>query len=98
MPQQEKFASQYVEGNLEATAAQLAAARGELVIGPETVIPMLFSELDEGYWSALAARFRLPGRAALLGIPMGDPEHGYTNSAIGLASTTTRDAGRLLPI
>ena len=89
VPQQEKFASQYVEGNLESTAAQLAAARGELVIGPETVIPVLFSELDETYWTALAARFRAPGRAALLGIPMGDPEHGYTNSAIGLASTTT---------
>src|SRR6185369_5004432 len=33
--------------------------------------------------------FRVPGRAAILGIPMGDPEHGYTNSALGLSAATT---------
>jgi len=89
VPQQEKFAPQYLEGGLAATAAQIAAARGELVVGPETVIPILFSDLEEPYWTALVARFRVPGRAAILGIPMGDPEHGYTNSALGLSAATT---------
>ncbi len=89
MPQQEKFAPQYLEGGLEATAAQIAAARGELVVGPETVIPLLLNDLDEAYWTALTARFRVPGRAAILGIPMGDPQHGYTNSALGLSAATT---------
>ncbi len=89
VPQQEKFAPQYREGGLAATAVQLAAARGELVVGPETVIPVLLSELDDSYWTALVARFRVPGRAAILGIPMGDPAHGYTNSALGLSVATT---------
>jgi apolipoprotein N-acyltransferase len=89
VPQQEKFAAPYVEEGLAATAAQLAAARGELVVAPETVVPLLFSQLDEAYWQALVKRFRVPGRAALFGMPMGDPEHGYTNSALGLAATTT---------
>jgi apolipoprotein N-acyltransferase len=93
VPQQEKFAPQYLEGGLAATAAQIAAARGELVVGPETVIPILFSELDEPYWTALAARFRVPGRAAILGIPMGDAVVGYTNSALGLSATTTSMPG-----
>ena len=93
VPQQEKFAPQYLEGGLEATAAQIAAARGELVVGPETVIPILFSDLDEPYWTALVARFRLPGRAAILGIPMGDPGQGYTNSALGLSAATTAMPG-----
>ncbi|MEO5846037.1 MAG: apolipoprotein N-acyltransferase [Caldimonas sp.] len=89
VPQQEKFAAQYRAGGLAATAAQIAAARGELVVGPETVIPMLLGDLDDRYWTALVARFRVPGRAALLGIPMGDPQHGYTNSALGLSARTT---------
>ena len=89
MPQQEKFAPQYLEGGLAATAAQIAAARGELVVGPETVIPILFSDLEEPYWTALVARFRVPGRAAILGIPMGDPAEGYTNPALGLSAATT---------
>jgi apolipoprotein N-acyltransferase len=93
VPQQEKFAPQYLEGSLEATAAQIAAARGELVVGPETVIPVLLNDVDDAYWTALAARFRVPGRAAILGIPMGDPEHGYTNSALGLSIAATAMPG-----
>jgi apolipoprotein N-acyltransferase len=93
VPQQEKFAPQYLAGGLEATAAQIAAARGELVVGPETVIPVLLKDLDDAYWTGLAARFRVPGRAAIVGIPMGDPEHGYTNSALGLSIASTAMPG-----
>ena len=50
---------------------------------------MLLNDLDDAYWTALAARFRVPGRAAILGIPMGDPLHGYTNSALGLSVAAT---------
>jgi apolipoprotein N-acyltransferase len=89
VPQQEKFEPRFMEEGLAATAAQLAAARGELVVGPETVIPVLFDQLDPDYWQALVKRFAVPGRAALLGVPMGDPEHGYTNSALGLSAATT---------
>ena len=56
------------------------------MVGPETVIPVLVSELDDRYWQALLDRFRAPGRAAILGVPMGDPEHGYTNSALGISA------------
>jgi apolipoprotein N-acyltransferase len=92
VPQQEKFAARFVPEALADTAAQLAAARGELVVGPETVIPVLPAELDDDYWRALLARFDKPGRAAIIGIPMGDEEVGYTNSALGLS-----EAARLLP-
>ena len=86
VPQQEKFERSHLEEGLAATAAQIEAARGELVVGPETVIPVLFSELDAAWWQQLLERFRAPGRAALLGIPIGDPEHGYTNSAVGISA------------
>jgi apolipoprotein N-acyltransferase len=36
----------------------------------------------EGYWAALQARYARPGQAALLGMPLGDLDTGYTNSAV----------------
>jgi apolipoprotein N-acyltransferase len=85
VPQEEKFDPDHLASGLAATAAQIQAARGELVVGPETVIPVLFSEIDETWWRGLLERFRAPGRAALLGVPIGDPAQGYTNSAIGIS-------------
>jgi len=86
VPQEEKFDVDHLASGLAATAAQIEAARGELVVGPETVIPVLFSELDDKWWQGLLERFRVPGRAAILGIPLGDAERGYTNSAIGISA------------
>jgi apolipoprotein N-acyltransferase len=86
VPQQEKFEPAYLAEGLAATAQQIQAARGELVVGPETVIPVLPHELDDVWWQGLLERFRAPGRAAILGIPMGDPAHGYTNSALGISA------------
>ncbi|HZW75504.1 MAG TPA: apolipoprotein N-acyltransferase, partial [Caldimonas sp.] len=65
---------------------QIQSARGELVVGPETVIPVMPDDLDEAWWHGLLERFRVPGRAAILGIPLGDAVHGYTNSAIGISA------------
>ncbi len=89
VPQQEKFEQGLIPEALAGTKAQLEAARGELVVGPETVIPVLPQQLDKAYWQALLDRFRAPGRAALVGIPMGDDEAGYTNSAIGLSQAAS---------
>ena len=89
VPQQEKFEQGLIPEALAGTAAQLAAARGQLVVGPETVIPVLPQQLDKAYWDELLARFRAPGRAALVGIPMGDDEAGYTNSAIGISQASS---------
>jgi apolipoprotein N-acyltransferase len=86
VPQQEKFETRFVPEALADTAAQLAAARGALVVGPETVIPLLPDELDADYWRALLDRFEAPGHAAILGIPMGNDRDGYTNSALGLSA------------
>ena len=86
VPQQEKFESRFVPEALAETVAQIDAARGDLVVGPETVIPVLPAELDEDFWRSLLARFREPDRAAIIGIPMGNAELGYTNSALGLSA------------
>ncbi len=93
VPQDEKFAARFVAGALAGTQAQLEQARGDLVVGPETVIPMLPSQLDPSFWQGLLERFRQPGRAAIIGIPMGSEVEGYTNSALGLSAASAAEPG-----
>ena len=86
--QDEKFAMALMPKALAWTRAQLLAAKADLVVAPETVIPVLPGQLDPGFWDELLMHFRQPGRAALLGLPLGDEVRGYTNSAAGLSAAT----------
>ena len=88
VPQEEKFATRYVPDALAATVQRLRAARGDLVVAPETVIPVLPAQVDPTVWNALIGHFKEPGRAALFGAPMGDDATGYTNSALGVSPET----------
>ena len=63
---------------------QLQQAKTDLVLAPETAIPLLPQQLPEGYAAALSRRFSDGEQAALIGIPLGDLEQGYTNSVLGL--------------
>ena len=68
---------------------QLLAATTSLVVTPETAVPLLPSQLPVGYLDTLVNRFVKPApgaaqTAALIGIPLGNSQQGYTNSAIAL--------------
>ena len=91
--QDEKFAEDHLPEALRWTREQLDAARGDLVIGPETVIPLLPGQLDPAYWQALLAHFRQSRQAALVGLPLGDETQGYTNSAAGISAASARLPG-----
>ncbi len=65
-------------------AQQLKASKSALVIAPETAIAVLPQQLPAGYWEALQQRFAVGEQAALTGMPLGNYEHGYTNSVLGL--------------
>ena len=86
--QDEKFALAQMPRALAWTRGHLLAARGELVVAPETVIPLLPNQLDPGYWGAIAEHFQQGPQAALFGLPLGDPAAGYTNSAAGISAAT----------
>ena len=86
--QDEKFSIAHMPQALAWTSAQLLAAPSDLVVGPETVVPLLPEQLDPAYWQPLLAHFRAPGRAALIGIPLGNENVGYTNSVIGVSAAT----------
>jgi apolipoprotein N-acyltransferase len=75
--------------------SQLLAANTALVVTPETAIPLLPNQLPEGYLDALVNRFikpatRPPHTAALIGIPLGNNQQGYTNSAIALKPSDSK--------
>jgi len=86
--QDEKFAAEHMPEALAWTREQLLAARGDLVVGPETVIPLLPEQIDPAYWEPLLAHFREGRQAALIGLPLGNPRLGYTNSAAGIDAAT----------
>ena len=87
--QDEKFSAERLPETLAWVAKELQAATAELVITPETAVPLLPYQLADaapGYWEALVEHFRAPGRAALVGAPLGDFERGYTNSVVGMSA------------
>jgi apolipoprotein N-acyltransferase len=84
VPQDQKFSAEHLPRVLHWYATELMATRADLVIAPETAIPLLPRQLPDGYWAALADHFRKGSSAALIGLPLGDFDIGYTNSAAGL--------------
>ena len=67
---------------------QLGQARGALVVLPETALPLLPSQMDPLYWKSLLERFASGQQAALIGLPLGALDQGYTNSVMGLKPGT----------
>ncbi len=85
IPQDEKFeAGSGVPLALRWYGEQLQLSRAALVIAPETAIPLLPAQLPAAYWRALQQRFASPAQAALIGMPLGNYQEGYTNSVVGL--------------
>lgn len=86
IPQDEKFdQSTGVPLALRWYAQHLEADQVDLVLAPETAIPLLLQELPTGYWEGLQRRVATGRGAVLTGIPMGDYQRGYTNSVIALS-------------
>ena len=85
IPQDEKFqAGTGVATALGWYGEQLRDASTALVVAPETALPLLPQQLPEGYWQALESRFASGNQAALIGLPLGSFETGYSNSVVGL--------------
>ncbi len=105
VPQDEKFALQHLPATLAWLAAALKAADGDLVVAPETAVPLLPAQLDQldaDYWPSLREHFAQPGQpAALVGVPLGDERDGYSNAVVGLsaggASVYRYDKSHLVP-
>ena len=86
--QDEKFAVELIPKALDWARGQLLAAQGDLVVAPETIIPLLPEQLDAGFWDGLMQHFQQGRQAALIGLPLGNEVIGYTNSAAGISAAT----------
>ena len=89
IPQDEKFQQgSGVPVALQWYAKALRDAKADLVVAPETAIPLLPQQLMPGYLEGLQSRYAEGSQAALLGIPMGDEVLGYSNSVLALSPAT----------
>ncbi|OJU89429.1 MAG: apolipoprotein N-acyltransferase, partial [Burkholderiales bacterium 66-5] len=92
IPQDEKFQpGSGVPLALAWYGEHIRSATAQLVVAPETAIPLLPQELEPGYLEGVTARYREGQQALLVGIALGNPNAGYTNSVLGFA------AGRQAP-
>ncbi len=91
IPQGEKFdTTTGVKTALDWYQQQLNINTNTLVISPETALPLLPRQLPEGYWDTIQKRYATGSQAALIGIPLGDFDSGYTNSVVGLKPGQTQ--------
>ena len=89
IPQDEKFQpSTGVRDALLWYGAQLQRSTSQLVVAPETAIPLLPQQLPDGYWEALQQHFSTGKQAAMVGIPLGSYSQGYTNSVVSLSANS----------
>jgi apolipoprotein N-acyltransferase len=88
VPQDEKFAQGPQEAAISWHVEQLLAARSadtDLVIAPETALVLLPEQMPSGFWASLQQAFSRGRTHALVGVPLGNEQVGYTNSAAGLS-------------
>jgi apolipoprotein N-acyltransferase len=71
-------------------------AAPQLVVAPETALPLLPQQLPATFWQPLLGALAQPGQNqavnVLMGLPLGSYAQGYTNSAWGLSSDTAAQA------
>lgn len=83
--QDKKFTAEQMPATLGWIARALTNTQGDLVVAPETAIPLLPDQLPPDYWNLLQRHFHAARNAALIGVPLGSAETGYTNSVVGLS-------------
>lgn len=81
-----KFDADRIVGQMAALQAQLQAAQGDLVVTPESVLPIPKDQLDPAYWRQLTEPFRSGPRSALIGTFLGNEQDGYVNSMVGVSA------------
>lgn len=89
--QDEKFESSTgVAAALSWYGEQLRSVQADLVLAPETAIPVLPQQLPDTYWAGIQPVQESKHGVRLAGIPLGDYSEGYTNSVIDMASLPQR--------
>ncbi|WP_310609978.1 apolipoprotein N-acyltransferase [Limnohabitans sp.] len=92
IPQDLKFGSG-VSRALHDYREALLSSDSDLVVTPETAIPLIPEQMPERYWGPLQSHFAKGTQAALIGLPLvkrnEDGHLQYSNSALGLMPQVT---------
>ncbi len=87
IPQDLKF-GQGVSRALHDYREALLSSRSDLVVTPETAIPLIQQQMPERYWAQLEQHFSTGSQAALIGLPIASRsaqgQLQYSNSAVAL--------------
>lgn len=83
-----KFEPARMAANFDRLARDVEAAHGQLVVTPESVVPIPLNALDPVEWQRLQRAVSGPGRAALVGVFVGDDTRGYVNSMVALSAAS----------
>jgi len=97
IPQDQKFDRERFDANLDQLATLIESARGQLVITPESVLPLPLAWLEEGQVARLQRS--AAQRPLLLGTFLGSEQAGFVNSLVTLGTPQPYDYGKrhLLP-
>ncbi|MDN3922631.1 apolipoprotein N-acyltransferase [Roseateles violae] len=97
VPQDQKFDQALMVANLERLARQIESARGQLVVTPESVVPLPLDYLPADYLQRLQRS--AVERPLLLGVFLGNEREGFVNSLIAIGGEQGYSYGKrhLLP-
>jgi apolipoprotein N-acyltransferase len=84
IPQDLKWQPETIDATLASYARMAAASPAQLIVLPETALPLFESDLPDAYRAGLAALGRRHGGDVLTGLPTGSPQGAYFNSVISL--------------
>ena len=84
--QSEKFRPENLAPTVQLYDSWLRHVHADLIVTPETALPVLPQDLPQGFLQGLQRDLRARGTRALVGIPLTRGADNYTNSVIGLGA------------
>jgi apolipoprotein N-acyltransferase len=90
IPQDMKWQPEKTRATLESYARMAAASPAQLIVLPETALPLFEADLPETYRDVLASLGRRNGGDVLTGLPTGSPTGDYYNSVVSYGSAPSQ--------
>ena len=89
-----KFDASRLQQNLDTVTQAVLAAPGDVVVTPESVVPLPFEALDSAFWSGLQAAVLNSPRAIMVGVFLPDGQGRHVNSLVGLNAAAMPEQAR----
>ncbi len=90
IPQDLKWQPEKAQATLESYARMATASPAQLIVLPETALPLFESDLPDSYRAGLASLGRKNGGDVLTGVPTGSLAGAYYNSVISLGAAPSQ--------